>query len=217
MPTRFCLLRHGETDWNVDGRLQGQFDVPLNDRGRAQAEAAARRLAEFPFSRIVSSDLSRAAQTAAAAGRALGLPVETTPRLRERFFGDFQGLTHEEARARAPQAHASFRERDPDARPPGGGESFAEFFARVRGTLVDLARENAGGSVLIVAHGGVLDMARRFAAGLSLRAARDYALPNAALNWIETDAGGWRVTGWGDVVHLGEALDEIVDQRRRAR
>lgn len=213
MPTRFCLLRHGETDWNVEGRLQGQLDIPLNGRGRAQAAAAARRLAAFSFSRILSSDLSRAHETAAAAGDVLGLPVEMTPSLRERLFGDFQGLTHVEAQALSPQAYASFKAREPDAPLPGGGESFSAFFARTRATFEALARSGADETLLIVAHGGVLDMARRFATGLDLRAPRDYALPNAALNWIEADADGWRVLGWGDVAHLGGALDEIVDAR----
>ena len=94
MPTRFCLVRHGETAWNAEGRLQGQIDIPLNAAGRAQAEATAARLAAHRFDALYSSDLSRALETAAPAATLLGLQTRPTPSLRERQFGGFQGLTH---------------------------------------------------------------------------------------------------------------------------
>ncbi|WP_395666801.1 histidine phosphatase family protein [Methylocella sp.] len=221
MATRVCLMRHGETQWNAEGRLQGQIDIGLNAAGRAQAQAAARRLARLPITRILSSDLSRAADTAAAAGEALGLKVVVTPRWRERFFGDFQGLTHDEAKARFPDAHARFRAREPDAPLPGGGESFSAFYDRVALALTDLAAAHEGETVLVVAHGGALDMARRFATGLDLRAPRDYSLLNASLNWLRKDAAGWSLDprGWGDVSHLETAhletsKDEAFDAAR---
>lgn len=210
MPTRLCLMRHGETDWNAQRRLQGQIDVALNAVGRAQARAAAARLTAFSFTRIVSSDLARADETARAAGAALGLAVETTPALRERFFGAFQGLTHAEAAARFPAEYGRFSARDPDAPLPGGGESLDAFFSRVAAALTAIAGETRG-DALVVAHGGVLDMARRLAAGQDLREKRDFPLRNAALNWIVWQAGTWSLSDWGDVAHLRGALDESLD------
>ncbi|PNG26162.1 histidine phosphatase family protein [Methylocella silvestris] len=211
MTTRFCLVRHGETDWNAEGRLQGQLDIGLNASGRAQAKAAATRLAACRFDAIFSSDLERAYDTAVPMGKALGLPVETTPALRERFFGAFQGLTHAEAQALFPADYARFAARDPEAPLPGDGESLCAFSRRVGGALNHLADELGGNTILIVAHGGVLDMARRLASGQDLRQKRDFTLLNAALNWIERRDGQWAVQSWGDVAHLDGSLDEILD------
>lgn len=211
MPPQFCLVRHGETDWNAEGRLQGQLDVGLNAMGRAQAAALARRLAGARFEAIFSSDLSRARDTADAVAQALGLTVETTPALRERFFGAFQGLTHAEAAALFPAEHALLAARDPNARPPGGGEALRAFFERIAGVLETLADEAPSLPLLIVSHGGALDMARRLATGQDLSAKRDFPLHNATLNWIERRDGRWRLNGWDDGVHLAGALDEIAD------
>ena len=96
---RICLIRHGETAWNAERRLQGHLDLPLNETGLAQAEAAARHLADEPFAALYSSDLLRTRQTATPLARGLGREMIREPRLRERHYGHFQGLTYEEAAA----------------------------------------------------------------------------------------------------------------------
>jgi probable phosphoglycerate mutase len=197
-------VRHGETAWNAEGRVQGHIDVPLNDTGRAQARAAAARLAMQHFDALYSSDLSRTVETAAAAAMLLRLDVEPTPTLRERFYGAFQGLTHSEAQARYPSDYERFSARDPDHAPPCGGERLRHFSARVEAALTALADRHRGETLLIVTHGGVLDIVHRLATGQKLEARRDFRLPNAALNWIERRDLGWRWTllSWGDTAHI---------------
>ncbi|MGO9672670.1 MAG: histidine phosphatase family protein [Methylocella sp.] len=211
MPTRFCLVRHGETAWNAEGRLQGQTDIPLNETGRAQAKAAAARLATQSFDALYSSDLTRTFETAAVAAAQLGLEAQRTQTLRERFFGAFQGLTHAEAQMRYPADYASFRAREPDRPLPGGGESLGAFSARVAAAFAGLADKHRGEMLLVVTHGGVLDIAHRLASGQSLMAKRDFPLLNAALNWIERRDGRWVLLSWGETDHLARARDEVFD------
>ncbi|VFU09661.1 histidine phosphatase family protein [Methylocella tundrae] len=210
MPTRFCLIRHGETAWNAAGRLQGHVDIPLNDVGRAQAKAAARTLATLSFNAIYSSDLARALQTATDASPGLGLDIVATPALRERCLGAFQGLTHAEAQARYPSDYARFRAREPDHAPPGG-ESLHDFSARIEAAFTSAADQRRGETVLVVTHGGVLDVLRRLATGQGLQAKRDFPLLNAALNWIERRDGRWLLLSWGETAHLEAARDEVFD------
>lgn len=207
--TRLCLVRHGETAWNTERRLQGHLDVPLNEVGAAQAEATARSLDGRRFAAIYCSDLARARQTAAAAAAPLGIALQTEPRLRERHYGAFQGLTYAEAQARHPEAYARFHARDPEFAFPDGGESLAAFAARIIGVLTTLAERHPGEEVLIVTHGGVLDVAHRVATGKPLDAPRDFAILNAALNWLEFEGGVWRLLSWAEQGHLVAARDEL--------
>ncbi|MGD9871526.1 MAG: histidine phosphatase family protein [Thauera sp.] len=206
---RICLVRHGETAWNVERRLQGHLDIPLNTVGQRQAEAAAANLERTPFAAFYSSDLTRTRETAATVARPHGLAVRPEPRLRERHYGAFQGLTYAEAARLHPDTYRLFVARDTDFSFPGGGESLNTFAARVRAALEDIAARHRGEQVLVVTHGGVLDVVHRIASSTDLRAPRDFALPNAALNWIEHTAGAWRMLRWADQTHLGEARDEL--------
>lgn len=206
-------MRHGETAWNTERRLQGHIDIPLNDTGLSQAEATARSLARagLHFSALYSSDLARARQTAAAIARAHALPPKHDPRLRERHYGHFQGLTFDEAEDRHPEHFRRFKARDPHFALPDDGESLKTLAARVHAALEDIAREHAGETVVVVTHGGVLDIAHRLATGQPLETAREFAIPNAALNWIEHTAGSWKLIAWADESHLQGALDELPD------
>jgi len=204
MKTTLCLVRHGETDWNVERRIQGQIDIPLNARGRAQAGALARGLADESFVAVYCSDLARACQTAAAlSGR---VPI-VDPALRERHYGVLQSLTLEEARLRQPEAHRRHRAREPDY-DYDGGESLNAFAARALAGIAALVRRHAGQTVLAVSHGGVLDIVYRHASGRGLTTPRDFPVPNAAVNWLESDGEDWRILLWADRCHLG-ALDEL--------
>lgn len=210
-PLRLCLVRHGETAWNAEHRLQGWTDIPLNANGERQARALAQALREVAFDAIVSSPLQRAWRTAQAVaalrpGPAPG-PIVPEPRLRERHHGDWQGLTRHEIAQRDPAQHALLQGRRPGYLPPQG-EGIDAFAARVHEALAALAAQHAGRTVLAVAHGGVLDMAYRLASGQDLHSARRHALPNAAINWLCADETGWRVEAWGLDAHLDAALDD---------
>jgi probable phosphoglycerate mutase len=191
-PTRLCVIRHGETAWNAEGRVQGQTDVPLSAQGEAQARALVAALAGERFSALYASDLARVRQTAAPAARALGLAPRLEVEARERFPRDF----------------ARFKAKEPDY-DFETGESLARFSARALACVSAIARRHAGEQVLVFTHGGVLEMVRRHALGMGLAAPRDFEIPNAAINWIEVSVAGWRVQAWAERGHLDDALDDL--------
>ncbi|SIR85375.1 histidine phosphatase family protein [Micromonospora avicenniae] len=150
--TRLIVWRHGNTDWNAANRVQGQTDVPLNDLGRDQARASAPLLAALRPDAIVASDLSRAADTAAALAAVTGLPVASDARLRERYFGRWQGLTLTEVAERFPDEYARWRAGDPD---PGAEiETLHDLGKRVGAALTAAAAAAPGGTVVVATHGG---------------------------------------------------------------
>lgn len=204
------LVRHGETSWNAEGRVQGQADVPLSAVGRAQARSIAALISGRQFDVLYSSDLQRAVQTAQPAARMLGLPVRLDPRLRERHYGMFETLTYADAKLRYPEEYARFKAHDPefDFR---SGESLRAFYERSVGCLASIARRDDGKEVLVFTHGGVLDMAYRHAKGLGLAAKRDFEIPNAALNQIEVAGDKFVVLAWAERGHLELALDDLPD------
>lgn len=205
---RFCVVRHGETGWNAERRLQGHEDIPLNPTGEAQASATAGLLRDQAFDAAYTSDLRRAADTAAAI-RAGRTPATARADLRERHYGAFQGLTYAEAEARHPAAYAHFESRTPDEPIPGGGESLMEFHARIHAAFNAMADAHGGQTVLVVAHGGVLDILNRMARRLPLDAPRDFQIPNAALNWLQRSTDGWSIEAWAQQAHLSGARDEL--------
>jgi 2,3-bisphosphoglycerate-dependent phosphoglycerate mutase len=205
--TRICIVRHGETDWNVEKRIQGHIDISLNAAGQAQAEAAAAGLAPYHFEAAYSSDLDRAWQTAQAICCRLGLAARRAPGLRERHYGVLQGLTTAEVAARYPKAYALYLARDVDHNFKTG-ESLAAFSARIVMAVDALASDHPGGTLLLVSHGGVLDICYRQATGRDLGSPRDFPIPNAALNWFEIGPDGWRLLEWADRSHLVRALEE---------
>lgn len=154
---RLVLLRHGQTEYNATGRMQGHLDSHLTTLGRVQAGAVAPVIAALPPDRILSSDLSRAHDTATAVGAAAGLAIEIDPRLRETHLGDWQGLTVAEVEVKWPGAIATWRS-DPTWTPPGG-ESRIDVVRRSRPLIDELDEEyadRADGVVVAVAHGGVI-------------------------------------------------------------
>ena len=207
--TRIIAVRHGETAWNVDSRIQGQLDIPLNEKGRWQAHRAARALAaRGPVAAIYSSDLLRARETARSIGDATGLIVVTEQSLRERAFGSFEGQTFTELEASWPKETVRWRQRDPDWTPPGG-ESLTCVRERVLQITDALAERHIGEQIVLVSHGGVLDALYRAATGLDLQAPRTWALVNAGINRLLWTPQGLTMVGWSDTAHLEDAwLDE---------
>jgi probable phosphoglycerate mutase len=208
-PTRILAIRHGETAWNVDTRIQGQLDVPLNDNGRWQAERLAQALAEETLAAVYASDLARAHETALAVARVANLPVRRERGLRERGFGRFEGLTFAEIEQRWPEESLRWRRRESDFG-PGGGETLREFYARCTQAAARIAAAHPGETIALVAHGGVMDCLYRAALRIELQAPRTWQLGNASINRLLYTADGFSLVGWADTQHLDRAaaLDE---------
>jgi len=210
--TTFLVVRHGETRWNIDGRIQGHLDSDLTPTGRAQADALAARLAREPLHALYSSDLGRARATAAPIAALTGLAAVLDARLRERTYGVFESLTWTEIEARYPAEYARLATRDPAYVVPGG-ESAIAFRERLLARFAELAASHPGQCVAVVTHGGALGMLYRVATAMPLDAVRDYPLPNAGVNRFAWAGGRLLLEAWGDVAHLEVAREAGVDSR----
>lgn len=211
--TRILAVRHGETPWNRDTRIQGHTDIDLNDLGRWQAGRLAHGLREEPIGAVYSSDLKRARDTAQAVADAHGLPVHAHIGLRERAFGRFEGQTWDELELHYPAEALAWRKRMPDFAPPGG-ETLLQLRDRVIQTVLSLAERHPGEQILVVAHGGVLDVLYRAATRLELQAPRTWQLANTGVNRLLWSPEGLALVGWGDVRHLQVDNDpSVLDER----
>jgi probable phosphoglycerate mutase len=207
-PTRIIAIRHGETAWNTDTRIQGQLDIPLNETGHWQAARLGEALAGEPIVAIYASDLLRAWETAQYVGRALGLGVTRETGLRERGFGDFEGRTFAEIEKQLPEQSLLWRRRVPDFAPPGG-ETLIALRERVVTTAERLAARHPGELIALVGHGGVMDVMYRAATRLEIQAPRTWELGNAAINRLLWTPEGFSLVGWADTQHLdGRTRDE---------
>lgn len=213
MSTNILLIRHGETAWNAERRLQGHTDIALNGAGRRQADAVARALADETVAAVISSDLQRARDTAQAIAAQRGLPVQTDSGLRERCYGAFEGMLYAEIAQRYPAEYAEWQARNIDALLPGGermGETYRQFYARAVDGIVRQAQAYPGQSIVIVAHGGVLECAYRAARGMALDSPRDFEIKNAGINRFVCADGKLSLAAWGEVAHLADsAIDEL--------
>jgi probable phosphoglycerate mutase len=204
MTTRVIVVRHGQTEWNAEARIQGHRDSALTPKGRSQARAIAARLAGESIDALISSDLGRAARTARAIAKRCATPLVLDARFRERAFGVGEGMTYEEVDRAYPGAFARIREDDPEFVIPGG-ESRRQFHERVGAAFEDVARRHAGGSIVVVTHGGVLATFFRHVHGIALHAAHPIAITNASYNVLPHDAKGWGIETWSDAAHLDGA------------
>lgn len=210
--TRIVAVRHGETAWNVDTRIQGQLDIGLNKRGMWQAQRVGQALADEAIDHIYSSDLSRAHTTAQAIAQLANLPSARTVRLhsglRERGFGTFEGQTWAAIAEQWPEESRRWKQRDPHFAPPGG-ETPTQLLARVSRTVEEIAAQHLGEHIVLVAHGGVMDMLYRLATRQELHAPRTWELGNAAINRLLWTPDALTLVGWADTGHLDEStLDE---------
>ena len=199
--TRVFAIRHGETDWNVQSRIQGQIDIGLNDRGRWQVHRAAQALGGEGLAAVYSSDLSRASETAAAIAAQAGRTVVELASLRERAFGSFEGMSFDEIRVKWPDMSERWRRRDPEFGAPGG-ETLANFYRRCVDAASVLAAAHPGEAIAVVAHGGVIDCLYRAATGVELQAPRSWRLGNASINRLLYTGQRFTVLAWDDTSHL---------------
>jgi broad specificity phosphatase PhoE len=189
--TELLLLRHGETDWNRDGRFQGHADPPLNAKGREQARTLAAELAGEGIELVYTSDLARARETAEIVAERLGASVVALRELREIDVGEWQGLTWPEVEERYPDAARNWHERGHGWQ---SGESYDDLAERVLGTLRRIAGDHPAQRVLIVGHGGTVRVVRAFAEGLSVAESRrrSPALGNCQVFRVVTEDGTFR-------------------------
>jgi alpha-ribazole phosphatase len=180
------LIRHGETDWNVDGRWQGHADVPLNTRGRAQAKRTAHSLAKVEFAAIYSSDLARARQTAEILSQAVRLPVRTDPRLREIDQGAWQGMKQIEIEAQYAEAFQSRRQNPLTVAPPGG-ETVSQVRTRVLAAIRDIIAAHPCQTVAVVSHGFALALVLTHYRGIEIERVWDHIPENGEINILELD------------------------------
>ncbi|XWS41948.1 hypothetical protein CRYUN_Cryun17cG0126100 [Craigia yunnanensis] len=197
------VVRHGETEWNADGRIQGHLDVELNEAGRQQAASVAERLSKEPrISVVYSSDLKRALVTAETiAARCGGLEVITDPDLRERNLGDLQGLVFREAAKLSPKAYKAFLSHRTVQDIPGGGESLDQLYHRCTSALQRIGRKHKGERVVVVSHGGVIRSLYKRACPEGKSVGK---VLNTSVNIFQLSDEEWTIKSWGDVSHLDQ-------------
>ena len=210
---KIYLIRHGETTWNREKRLQGHLDIGLNDRGYWQADRLGEYLASRPIAAVISSDLSRAVDTAKAVAKHHDLTLQYDQMLRERHYGLMQGLSHEEIAQQHPRNHLAWKNREIDFKPESG-ESLQQFYDRVVESAIFWAKQYRDQDIAIVAHGGVLDCLNRLATGKTLEVARDFEILNASLNTLSFFDDRFGLVEWGNVSflhnpHSDQSLDEL--------
>lgn len=200
--TRVFLVRHGVTEWNEAGRCQGQRDVPLSCAGIRQAERLAVRLARERLSAVYTSDLSRAFETATQIAGGARVAVVPLRELREIDMGDWEGMTFDDIRRRAPTAAARWLE-DTENNPIPGGESYARLRDRVVPKVIELVRAHPDASICVVSHAGPLKLLLCHALGLGPEARTRIDLANASLSAILYSPGAApRVLFANDTCHL---------------
>jgi broad specificity phosphatase PhoE len=195
------LVRHGQSTWNHERRIQGQLDPPLSEEGRRQAAQLGRRLAGRTFAGFYSSDLKRAAETAQLVGGSLGIDPTPMAELREIFLGQWEGLRTEELAERFPDAWASWTD-EPNWDLVPGGEGSAAFETRVSLALDRLFARHSQGDVLVVTHGGVIQIALHHVVGRPGRGIFPFRIQNASLSVLERRNGRVVVSGVNDIGHL---------------
>ena len=212
--TELILLRHGETDWNRELRFQGHVDVGLNAIGLEQAQRLARRLAGETAHRLYASDLLRAQQTAQPVAHQLSLSAVSDAALREQSFGTVDGMSVDDIKAQHPQAWAGWLRFHEDYCMPEG-ESTRQFHARVMDAVGRLMAAHPGETLVVVTHGGVLDMIYRTARSLGLNGPRQSDIPNAGLNRVRVREGGIDILAWADIAHLADMPPQpVYDQKK---
>lgn len=206
--TEIWFIRHGETDWNRVRRLQGWKDIPMNAQGDAQAQRLATRLVRDaetqPFAALYSSDLGRTLATAQPASEQLGLRVRPEPGLRERCYGVLEGLEAHRLEELAPAAYPVWASREVDG-VIEGAETLRQFHSRVTSTVDDIAARHDGERILMVTHGGALDIIWRHAQGIRLDDPRRTPMLNVSVNRVTIEDGQWSMQSWGDVSHVSDA------------
>ena len=202
-PPRLVLVRHAQSTWNGLGKIQGQLDPPLSERGREQAQRVAQRLAGLRWSGFYSSDLARAAETAAYIAKGLESEAVAVRELREIYLGEWEGLTRADLEERYPDLWARWLA-DPSWDLPPGGEGARNFEARVATTLQQILDQHPEGDVLVVTHGGVIQVALGHVVGRRSAGIFPFRIENASITTLEHGRRRQIISAVNDVCHLEE-------------
>ena len=195
------IVRHGTTDWNQSGRIQGHMDIPLNEAGRAQAHLASRRLVPLGATALYSSDLLRAYETAQIIGQGIGLGVVQQPGLREMNFGVWQGLSSPQIRERDPEVYAARRANPYDVA-PAGAETWRRFYDRAVQAIQEILATTEAQRLIVVTHSGVCTVLGLRALGFDCTGERTFESHNCGIHTIAVHGETWRVVALNDVAHL---------------
>ena len=206
-PTEILMIRHGQTDWNLQKRLQGHSDTPLNENGIKQALTLAQTLRNEPLSAVFSSDLQRAYKTAKEIAKLHNLPVQKDPNLRERCYGAFEGMSKPEIKEQYPESHAAWYAADPDHLFPSGkrvAESIREFHHRAISTIVQIASQYAGKKIALIAHFGIIESAYRASQDMpfGIRLQMPQPVLNTSINRFLVKNNSIELLQWGEAEHL---------------
>lgn len=200
-PTRLLLVRHGESTWNHERRIQGQLDPPLSERGREQARRLAARFRNHPAGALYASDLLRTRETAEPLERMLGIKAVAERQLREISLGRWEGKTREELMSEYPTLWEAWTH-EPDWDLVPDGEGAERFEQRVRATVDSLFGRHPGGDVVVVTHGGVIQSALAGVVGRRTRGLFPFVIHNASLTVLQRLDGRTVVTAVNDTCHL---------------
>jgi probable phosphoglycerate mutase len=216
--TELLIVRHGETPWNTEKRIQGWRDIALNATGQQQAQQLAEHLhrhhndGQQIIHGIYSSDLARAKETAAAVAQRLNLPMTLDSGIRERNYGVLEGVLFHKMHEQHPEIADIWASREPDGIIPGA-ETLRAFHARVGQAIALIATKHVGERIVIVTHGGAMDILWRIATGSDIRAPRNAPLLNASVNRIQATHAHpsieWSLLEWGNVAHLKQSGHDI--------
>jgi broad specificity phosphatase PhoE len=209
------LVRHGQSTWNDQGRIQGQLDPPLSELGREQARRVAERLSGRRFAAFYTSDLSRTQETAAAIAQAIGMEPVANPQLREVGLGAWEGMTAAEVAERYPAEWERWRAM-PSWDSVPGAEGSARFETRVRGVIADLLDHHAHGDVLVVTHGGVIQVALGEVVGRTGSALVPFVIDNCSISTIVRGARRTVITGVNDISHLASPDGVLTSGRQHS-
>lgn len=207
--TKVLLIRHGQTDWNTNGRWQGALPIGLNTHGREQAQRLAQHLARRPITHIYSSDLPRALETAEILGQTLNVTPIADARLREMHLGVFQGLTREDVLAHHADEYHAFQT-DYFDHVIMQGESRRQVMARALAVLEDaLAKSALRGEIAVVSHGVTIRMLLTGLFPDDAEHLRHAEIGNTSLTTLEHDGTSWRILTMGSMHHLADIAAEI--------
>jgi broad specificity phosphatase PhoE len=195
------IVRHGTTDWNQSGRIQGHLDPPLNAAGRTQAQRISERLASLDATALYSSDLQRTYETAQIISQTTGVRIIQKTSLREMHFGRWQGWTFQQIREQDPAGYAARRANPYDV-PPPGGETWRRFYDRAVRAVEEILATTEAERLIVVTHSGICTVLGLRASGLDYTGKRTFGNDHCALHTIAVAVGQWRVIALNDVSHL---------------
>ncbi len=216
-PTDILIIRHGQTAWNTQKRLQGHSDIPLNENGRLQAVTLAKILRDEPLDAIFSSDLQRAYQTAYEIAKIHNLPVHQDRSFRERCYGICEGMKDGEIREAYPESYKAWYAADPDHFFPDGErktESPRQFHHRAVNAIREAATRYPGKKIAIVTHFGVIETAYRTAQNIPLGTHCRMPVLNTSINRFRWTGDTLELLQWGEASHLEEGRKPPVDYYR---